>query len=747
MLQLGPLSIGALGAVLRDNVAAPVARPALRRIHEAAAGNPLLAIELARVLTDVDRAYAPGAPLPVPASVGELLRARLEGLDRSTLEALGVLAALASPAMDLLGSALGREPQRDLEPAIDAGIVVMSTDGVIFRHPLHASIAYDLLGPTRRREIHRRLGDLLDDPEERARHLALGIDIPGEAAAATVEAGARTAFSRGSPSAAADLAFHAGRLTPYDDTAARHRRAVIEIDGAFAAGETGRAAARLDALIANTAPGRERAQLLARKARLQSFADDITASVNGLREALAEAGDDDTLRGGIEEGIAWGLMLIRRDLDGALGHARAAVEIARRTGNEVPLAESLATQALAECLTGRPWRTTIEEGIALEPLLGPLPATRRPAFALGCCLTCVGDLDGARAAFEGLAAHAIANGDEALLPSILNRLARVELQADRWDAAEGHIQEGLGRASESGHGPSIASLLGKRAVLAARRGDHDRARADAARALELAVGGPFDPTLSERAVARGGESALWALGHVAIAERRPEVAVEVLGPMTQLLRAAGVTEPGEMPWLADLAEAWTLTGRLDSAREIVRLFEWAAAEPNRAGDAATAGRLEALIDSASGDHEAARDRLLAIRAREAPTDRPFEAALTDLALGGVQRRLRERRAARETLQRAHASFDRLGAIAWTGRASAELARIGGRAPAGDELTATERSVAELVALGRTNREAAAALFLSINTVEAALTAVYGKLGIRSRTELARRIDEIVGGNS
>ncbi len=266
-------------------------------------------------------------------------------------------------------------------------------------------------------------------------------------------------------------------------------------------------------------------------------------------------------------------------------------------------------------------------------------------------------------------------------------------------------------------------------------------------ALELAVGGPFDPTLTERAVARGGESALWALGHVAVAEGRPETAVELLEPMTRILRAAGVIEPGEMPWLADLGEAWTLTGRLDDAGEIAGLFERVATESDRAGDAATAGRLKALIDTARGNHVAARDDLLAIRARDAQLDRPFEAGLTDLALGGVQRRLRERRAARATLQRAHATFERLGAMVWAERARAELARIGGRAPAGDELTATERSVAALVARGRTNRETAAALFLSINTVEAALTAVYGKLGICSRTELARRIDEIAGGNS
>ena len=79
----------------------------------------------------------------------------------------------------------------------------------------------------------------------------------------------------------------------------------------------------------------------------------------------------------------------------------------------------------------------------------------------------------------------------------------------------------------------------------------------------------------------------------------------------------------------------------------------------------------------------------------------------------------------------------LGAAGWAARARRELDRVGGRAPAGDGLTPTERQVAELAAEGRTNREVAAALFVSVKTVESTLTRVYGKLGIRSRTELAR----------
>ena len=118
---------------------------------------------------------------------------------------------------------------------------------------------------------------------------------------------------------------------------------------------------------------------------------------------------------------------------------------------------------------------------------------------------------------------------------------------------------------------------------------------------------------------------------------------------------------------------------------------------------------------------------------------PLERARTLLALGSAQRRARKRRAARESLGLALAIFEQLGAAIWVERTRAELARIAGRAPGSGELTATERRVAELVAAGRTNREVAGELVVSVRTVESTLTKAYAKLGIRSRTELARRL--------
>jgi DNA-binding NarL/FixJ family response regulator len=113
-----------------------------------------------------------------------------------------------------------------------------------------------------------------------------------------------------------------------------------------------------------------------------------------------------------------------------------------------------------------------------------------------------------------------------------------------------------------------------------------------------------------------------------------------------------------------------------------------------------------------------------------------------LFLGRVQRRFKKRGGARESLERGAAVFEQLGCLGWAGQARSEFARVSGRRPAHDGgLTASERRVAELVASGLSNKEVAARLFVSVYTVEAHLSSVYAKLGIRSRTQLAARLTD------
>jgi DNA-binding NarL/FixJ family response regulator len=118
---------------------------------------------------------------------------------------------------------------------------------------------------------------------------------------------------------------------------------------------------------------------------------------------------------------------------------------------------------------------------------------------------------------------------------------------------------------------------------------------------------------------------------------------------------------------------------------------------------------------------------------------PFEQAITLLMLGGVERRARRRLAARQTLDRALEIFERLGAPLWAEKTRAELRQISGRPSRSSDLTATEQSVADLVAAGHSNVEVAHELFISPKTVEWNLSKIYKKLHVRSRAELAAKI--------
>jgi DNA-binding NarL/FixJ family response regulator len=133
-------------------------------------------------------------------------------------------------------------------------------------------------------------------------------------------------------------------------------------------------------------------------------------------------------------------------------------------------------------------------------------------------------------------------------------------------------------------------------------------------------------------------------------------------------------------------------------------------------------------------------RVFAVAGPRCPAiPQPFELARTLLAMGSVQRRAKRRREARGSLGQVPAIFQELGASLWMDKTRAGLGRIGERATSLLDLTPTEERIAELMAEGQTNREVAASLFLSVQTVETNQTRIYRNLGVSSRRQLARRM--------
>jgi DNA-binding CsgD family transcriptional regulator len=230
------------------------------------------------------------------------------------------------------------------------------------------------------------------------------------------------------------------------------------------------------------------------------------------------------------------------------------------------------------------------------------------------------------------------------------------------------------------------------------------------------------------------------LGFVAASRGDHLGVLEWVGDLGAVLRGLGYEHPGCCGYAGDEVEALVALGRSEQAGARIGELERSGRELDLARILGYAFRGRGLLAAANGNLDEAADWLDLALVEHERIPVPFERARTLLARGQIQRRARQRRAARESLREAVSIFEQLGANEWAERARAELGRIGGRTPAGKELTPSEERIAELVAEGKTNREVAAELFISVHTVEAALTRIYSKLGVRSRTELARRLN-------
>jgi DNA-binding NarL/FixJ family response regulator len=190
--------------------------------------------------------------------------------------------------------------------------------------------------------------------------------------------------------------------------------------------------------------------------------------------------------------------------------------------------------------------------------------------------------------------------------------------------------------------------------------------------------------------------------------------------------------------LPDACEAAVALGLVEEAESLAGELEARARRPH-VWAAPAASRCRALLLLAHGDTKGAASAAADASRGFAPAGFPLDRARSLLVAGEALRRAGARRLAAEQFEAARAIFAQLGAAVWIERVETELRRARPRPRHDRELTYAERRVAALVADGRTNREVAAQLFTTVATVEAHLTRIYRKLGVRSRTELARRV--------
>jgi DNA-binding CsgD family transcriptional regulator len=736
-LPLGPLSVEALGRLLRDRTDADLSRPMILRLHGISNGNPLFALEMAGALARTGTRPEPGETLPVPENLQELLRARLAALPGPARGALLAVAAASRPTEELVLASAER-PERALAGLLhaqEAGVIEHAGDQIRFSHPLLGSTVYADASPGQKRSLHLRLAELVADPEERARHLALGSTGPDPVVAEALDEAARHARARGAPDAAAGLAELARQLTPSGNGDALRRRSLEAAEYHFDAGDAVRALALLEEAIASSPAGPGRAEILYHLSSMSwmNLEEGVRAS---LERALPEAGDDLDLLAGIHVNLAW-VDMYQGDLAAALEHATTSAEYANRITDPGVRSDAISTLGMVEFLLGRPAQDLMTEAVKLQDIdmttKGSWTATSvytTPRSILGLQMMWAGELDAARTLFQ----HELAEYERLAMytvrQEVLCYLAELERRAGRWQIAADYAAEAMETVVESGRTATQSHVvLFNLAGAAAHLGEVDIARSQATEGVRLALA-------NNDSFNAGWNRAV--LGFLELSLSNHEQAHAHLRPVVEYLDRMGSAEPGIIPCVPDDIEALVSLGRLEEAEALLGRL----AEQGRALDRpwalATAARCRGLLEAARGElgnAQAALERAIDEHRR---VPQPFELARSLLVAGQIQRRAKQKRPARSSLEQARAIFAELGAPLWRGRTDGELARIGGRPPAPFELTATEEQIARLAAEGRTNREIADALFVSASTVQSALKRVYLKLGVRSRTELARR---------
>jgi DNA-binding CsgD family transcriptional regulator len=736
-VPVGPLSLGALHEMLRVRLGRSFPRPVLGRIEHVSAGNPFYALELARSFEQdgaaqhsaVRPSAAPATPLP--NSLAQLVQTRIDGIEPEVRQALLAVATLTDPTAGQVQHALGKDlvaTQRLLERAEEASIVTIGGSAVRFSHPLLAAGVYSAAAPAERRRMHRRLAEIATDPEDRARHLAQAAISLDEDDAAIMDEGARRARSRGAPAAAAELLALAIELGA--DSAARRIELARHY---FDAGDPARARGLLEETVSGLDAGPVRAEALWLLAVVRLHDDSYREAAQYLEQALGEAGTDLRLRVWIQIQLLFVLVNLGRIPD-ALARTGDTVADAERLDEPGLLACTLSGSVIIGFLSGLGIdERALRRALALEDPDAPTPVMLRPTLISGLLQGWTGRLDDALEALFSVRRRCLERGQESDLMFAAFHTVTFECWRGNLAGARLISEDTMERALQLGTAFPRAIALAIQACVAAYAGQADEARQAALEAIAIFEGGSCVAV------------AVWpvvTLGFVDVSLGDYQAAAQTLGPLAAAAVAMGYGEPTAAPFAPDTVEALVGVGRLDEAAMLTDQLESNGRRLDRAWALALGARCRSLLLAAEGDLDgaaAAGERALEEHRR---LPMPLERARTELVLGQIQRRRRQKRSAGMHLMQAAQVFAEVGAAAWAARARAELERVQvGSADAG-ELTASERRVAELAATGMTNREVAAALFVSPKTVEANLARIYHKLGIHSRAELGQRMTEV-----
>ncbi|MGW4546393.1 ATP-binding protein [Streptomyces violaceorubidus] len=734
-VRLGPLTRAQVSALLDGRGYSGLHRSTVRDIHRTSGGNPLFALELGRALAESPAAPRPGEPLPVPTSLRALVLSRLEMLSDEARRTLLVASAGARPTPALLHAAGRGNAEAETAQAAALGLLAPDPDGptVRFAHPLISAALYAEAPAPERRAAHAALSTAAFDPIERARHLALATTGTDPRVAARLAEAAALARDRGAPSVAASLGLLAAHHTPADGTPGPDERRLTAAEDAITAGEQdlARDVAR-EVLTRATAPGeRVRAWMAVIEAAGQAIGE-VDAV---FPQALADAGEDPRLLALVHYQLAWRSLVVQGDFAQGRQEAAHAARLAARAGDRRTELLALAFQAQSETLMGHPDAPATIQRALQEPQDARVACHHNGAGSSRFRWLVMSDrLAEARTAVTALLREVRRRGMAESEVHYLRFLAETELHSGHCGRALELSRESLTLARDAGIGEGAGAM---QAALAEAAGGEPRRALELAREAVRRAEGDGDAVYLPRALA--------ALGHAHLAADDAAAAVRVLRRVRELEAGTGITDPARGRWQGDLAEALVRTGEPAEAMDVIEVTRAHALRLGRQSVLAVLDRSEALVRAARGEHRAAVARLTSARERLAGLGFGLEESRAVFALAELHAERPGRAPESASYDEAARLFRRCRALPWLRRVEAAVAvRAAGTPPvpaaepdtlAG--LAAMERQVASLVMEGATNREIAARLFVSVKTVEATLTRVYRKLGIRSRVDIVR----------
>jgi DNA-binding CsgD family transcriptional regulator len=704
----------------------------LSELVRATGGNPLAVIETLARRNALPVTPKAAAGVAVGGQVQRVWQKVLRAMPEQTRHALYVLAVARPhglPALPALLQALGLSLQ-DLVPAEQLDLITLDRDQVELRHPLLGQVLIDATPLAVRIPTCRALAELAV-PEQRPWYLSLAAVGPDDDVAAELLAAAQQARARGARISAAQLARRSAELSV--TAADRADRLLAGATDSLLAGQAAQAerwceealSLRADAAFSAAVTGlRCRALMWMGETRLA--ADEL------LRAAEVVQRDDEAMAARLLNEAVMPIAMsgdVQRCFE-------AAVQSEALVPGEFASFHGRVMTAAAYLLHG-----DIKQGrhrLELADLLRPDadPESEQHAFTIMAeVYWWLEDFDQAKRLITSVIELLRQRGASAAFAFALTIRSDIGFRTGRWSSAYADAAEALQWAEEMQQLSMIGYSLLAMARIEAARGQRGLCEEHVDLSLRRTGSSGTDSLLVYQAA---------ALGLSAMTHGEPNVAVEHLENAWQLATGRGLGHPGVVPFLADLIEAHIRRGDMRRAEQLLASLEERGDTMSLVYAAAAAHRCRGLLSRGTDE---ALSEFSAARTAHARCVMPFELARTLLCQGEALRRARHLLEARKVLREAHRIFEGLGARPWADRAARELAASGARRRTPvqavltdlDALTPQELQIARAVAGGKNNCEVSAALFVSRKTVEAHLTRIYRKLGIRSRVELTRAL--------